>query len=65
MCPSWEELYRLTGYLSVSSVVHCEIRRHSSGQHSQYDGLDVHQSVGRGVGDLLRDVTGGKFHIFK
>lgn len=44
-------------HLSVSSVVHRKIRRHSGRQHSQYDGLDVDQSVGDAIWDLLREVT--------
>ena len=55
----------VSDYLSVSSVVHGEIRRHPSSQHPQNDGLDVHQSVGRGIGHLLRDGTMKIFRVFK
>lgn len=57
--------YRLSDYLSVSSVVHCKICRHSSCQHSQYDCFYVHQRVGRSIWDLLRDITLETFNIFK
>lgn len=41
-------------HLSVLCVVHCKVCRHSSCQHSQYDGLDVHQSVGSRIWNLLK-----------
>lgn len=55
----------LTGYLSVSSVVHCKICRHSSCQHSQYDRLYVHQRVGCSIRDLLMGITKGKFSVLE
>lgn len=55
----------LTGYLSVSSVVHCKICRHSSCQHSQYDRLYVHQRVGCSIRDLLIGITKGKFSVLE
>lgn len=43
-----------SNHLSVLCVVHCKIRWHSSCQHSQYDSLNVHQSVGSRIWNLLR-----------
>lgn len=41
-------------HLSVLCVVHCKVGWHSSCQHSQYDGLYVHQRVGSRIGNLLK-----------
>lgn len=41
-------------HLSVLCVVHCKVCWHPSCQHSQYDGLYVHQGVGSRIWNLLK-----------